>query len=195
MIVFRVTKIMLNISCCLTLAMSGSTNKSKNANRSECSTNGVCLPADYEKLKPPKDPMQIGIGIGVTQISEVDHIRNTVEVLVYLKYEWEDNRIFLSRNAKFERSELGAAKNAKNWYVLHDEWFHRLYCPEIFTYRIQNLDITQNLPHKKPNMGNEIETSNYMYNPRDFKHQMCLSGRHTQISFYFCSYGCFQLHK
>ena len=157
MIVFKLTKIMLlNISCWLTLAMSGSTNKPKVANRTECSTNGVCLLADYDKLKPPSDPMHIGIGIGVSQISEVDHIRNTVEVLVYLKYEWEDNRIFLSSNAKFERSELGASTNAKNWYVLHDEWLHRLYCPEIFTYRIQNLDITQNLPYKKPNMGKEI---------------------------------------
>ena len=75
-----------------------------------------------------------------------------VEIQAHLIYDWKDYRLFLSSNAHHEKGDFTDNK-INGWYLLHEDWYVYLWNPEIYVEKLEELEITKNLPHKNPNMG------------------------------------------
>ena len=118
----------------------------------KCSTNGVCLPNNYDKFQMPSNPINIDVGIVLNQISKVDDEMSMVEIQAHLIYDWKDYRLFLSSNAHHEKGDFTDNK-INGWYLLHEDWYVYLWNPEIYVEQLEEVEITKNLPHKNPNMG------------------------------------------
>ena len=62
------------------------------------SSNGICLPIDYNRFKDPQDFMLVNISLTIEQISKVDDFHSTVDFVAFLTMTWEDSRLIISED-------------------------------------------------------------------------------------------------
>ena len=99
------------------------------------SSNGVCLPMDYNKFKDPKDFMLVNISLKIQQISKVDDFHSTVEFMAFLTLTWEDSRLIIAKdnngatvNDTFRKK--GTDFNEVGKFYLPEDWIEKLWIPD-----------------------------------------------------------------
>ena len=120
----------------------------------ECTKNGVCLPRGYERREMPTISLHVNVEITWLQVTEVDDLLSTVDILVYLSFFWEDKRITLLNHTEPQRSgHLGdgsGVRHGEDWYLLYDEWYEKLWLPDVYIYGLKKVKFQE---YRDPNSG------------------------------------------
>ena len=105
--------------------------------RCVCSKSGVCLPKDYDKDGLPSIPVHIDASIDIVQVTEVDDTLATVDILEWMDFIWEDNR--LETNSSGKR--------------IANDWIEKFWVPDFFIYRMKSIKMTSLSGFSKPYSG------------------------------------------
>lgn len=104
----------------------------------ECSKSGVCLPKDYDKDGLPTTPVHIDVFIDIVQVTEVDDTLATVDILAWMDFNWEDNRL---------------ETNSSSTERIANDWIDKLWVPDFFIYRMKSIAMPSLSGFSKPYSG------------------------------------------
>ena len=103
----------------------------------ESARHGVCLPEDYDKHEMPKKPLNVETSISIVQITEIDDTLSTVDILLYLHFKWEDDRLILSNDTNKHIRQTAYGKDS---FLLNSDWNQKLWFPDIFIYKMKEIN-------------------------------------------------------
>ena len=107
--------------------------------------NAFCLPKNYSKYEiPHKDrPNQVGVGIQITEILNVDIKDYSVTMALFLDISWRDPRVVMEKDLSKAQGE--------DSYIPHPvDLIDQLWVPDIFVYNVSKF-------------ASDIRNFNYVY--------------------------------
>ena len=112
------------------------------------SSNGICLPIDYNKFKDPQDFMLINISLTIEQISKVDDFHSTVDFVAFLTMAWEDSGLIISEDNNKEpvNHTLGDQISGTNYeedgiFDLPQDWIDKLWLPDFYLVGLKEIKL------------------------------------------------------
>ena len=117
-------------------SLNGDLRLNQEANIStDCSSNGICLPKDYDKHSLPSKPVKINVTIKIVQVTEIDDVLGTMDIQAYLTFKWIDNRLSLHNESSKMKNTIDPSLGRE----IHEEWAEKLWSPNIFIYDLKEI--------------------------------------------------------
>ena len=113
----------------LSVAWSKEIGQSEQPSRCIYAANGLCLPMGYNNLRKPNEYQDVNVMIRVAQISEVSDKHATVDLLTWLTFTWEDNRLIIMDENKI-----------LSYYDLQHDWLQNLWLPDVYVVGLKEVN-------------------------------------------------------